>query len=383
MQLMFECPCFSVAAMKKVISEFYRIFIRPVDPGLFITKYALKSVAACIVALLLAWLMGAGSYFMQWCAYGSVAIALFRAGSTLARRKMVAATIAVLAMMLVPVSTVAGNYPGVLEIYLFTLAFTVFFVPVLGLAAATAGLGTLILNMLALTSPDTFAAGLHRSGAILFGASVSYFILFYILPTKPEQILTRAGAVALTDIGDYFRAVASSSGSRADKKEIAEIHERCVESVRRYRRFMEAMNVDPVKDLGSYEGPSALYALLVRMFEAVVGLANSRQFADHSPVFTELRFKFSDIAGRSSVAFDVLAAKLSTGRGDVDLKQIEKGIADLEGELLQLGAYRRDAGLKNEFLEAWGAIYGLKNLVIEFGEMNKLCCTGGACSVRG
>ncbi len=368
--------------MQKLISEFYRIFIRPVDPGLFITKYALKSVAACAVALFLAWMVGASGKFMQWCAYGSVAVALFRAGSTLARRKMVAATIVAMTMLLVPVSTVAGNYPGVLEIYLFVLAFAVFFVPVFGMAAATAGLGILIINMLALTSPDVIWTGVHRSGAILFGASISYISLFHILPMKPDKILSRAGAVALTDIGDYFRTVASSTGSKEDIQMVAEIHERSVESIRRYRRFMEAMNVDPVKSLGSYEGPSALYALLVRMFEAVVGLANSRQFADHSAVFTEMRFKFSDIAGRSSIAFDVLAAKLTTGRGYVNLAEIEQGIAGLEGELLQLGAYERDAGLKDEFLEAWGAIYGLKNLVLEFAEMDKVCCTGGACSVR-
>lgn len=194
---------------------------------------------------------------------------------------------------------------------------------------------------------------------------------------KPEKVLTRAGAVALTDIGDYFRAVASSTGSKDDLKEIAEIHERSVESVRRYRRFMEAINVDPVKELGSYEGPSALYALLVRMIEAVVGLANSRQFAEHSPVFKDMRFKFSDIAGRSSVAFDVLAANLSTGKGEVDLRGIDEGISELESELLRLGAYKRDDGLRNEFLEAWGAIYGLRNLSVEFAEMSKLCCKEG------
>ncbi|WP_432735608.1 hypothetical protein [Maridesulfovibrio sp. FT414] len=349
---------------------------------MFITKYALKSVAACSVALLLAWMFGAGGKFIQWCAYGSVVVALFRAGSTLARRKMVAAVITATLMCLVPVSTWMGNYQGWLEVYLFVLAFMVFFVPVLGMSAATAGMGILIVNMLALTSPDSFAAGLFRSGALLFGASVSYLFLFHVMPMKPDKILTRAGAVALTDIGDYFRAVASSSGSKADLDEISQIHERSVESLRRYRRFMEAMNVDPVKELGSYEGPSALYALLVRMFEAVVGLANSRRFADHSPVFSAMRFKFSDIAGRSAVAFDVLAAKLSTGKGELDLKAIEDGIAGLEGELLQLGAYRRDAGLRDEFLEAWGAIYGLKNLVLEFSEMNKVCCTGGSCSVR-
>ncbi|WP_027720203.1 FUSC family membrane protein [Maridesulfovibrio zosterae] len=368
--------------MHKIISEFYRIFIRPIDPGLFITKYALKSIAACAVSLGLAYLMGMSGKHMQWCGYGSVALVLFRAGSTLAKRKIVAVILGLLLICLVPVSTFIGNYTFALEIYLFLLAFGVFFAPVLGVAAGTVGLGTLIVNLLALTSPDTFIAGLQRSGAIFFGASVVYIFIFHLWPLRPEKILNRAGSVALTDIGDYFRAVASSGGSHKDLQQLAEIHERTVESVRRYRGFMEAMNVDPVKDLGSYEGPSALYALLVRMIEAVVGLSNSRQFADHSAVFSDMRFIFSDIAGKSSVAFDVLAAKLSTGKGDVNLKEIDDGIADLESRLLRLGAYKRDDGLRDEFLEAWGAIYGLRNLSLEFAEMNKLCCSGGACSVR-
>ncbi|NDV22512.1 FUSC family membrane protein [Desulfovibrio sp. JC022] len=366
----------------KIISEFYRIFIRPVDPGLFMTKYAAKSICACLVALLLAYLVGMSNKFLQWSVYGSMVVVVFRAGSTLAKRKAVARWLALAVICLVPVSTLIGNYPYLLEIYLFLLAFAVFFVPVLGVAAATAAIGTLIVNLLALTSPATLLIGLERSGAVLFGATVSYLFIFYLWPMKPEKVLTRAGAVALTDIGDYFRAVASSTGSRPDLKEISEIHERSVESVRRYRRFMEAMNVDPVKELGSYEGPSALYALLVRMIEAVVGLANSRQFAEHSAVFSDMRFKFSDIAGRSSIVFDVLAASLSTGSGGVDLQDIDEGIAELEGELLRLGAYKRDEGLRDEFLEAWGAIYGLRNLSMEFAEMSKLCCKGGACSVR-
>ncbi|WP_320005804.1 FUSC family membrane protein [Maridesulfovibrio sp.] len=366
----------------KLVSEFYRIFIRPVDPGLFMTKYAAKSICACLVALMLAYMVGMSTKFVQWSVYGSMVVVVFRAGSTLTKRKAVARWLTFAVMFLVPCSTVIGNHNIGLELYLFLLAFAVFFVQVLGVAAGTAAIGTLIVNLLALTSPDTLLVGLERSGAVLFGSTVAYVFVFYLWPINPEKILTRAGAVALTDIGDYFRAVASSSGRKEDLQQIAEIHDRSVESVRRYRRFMEAMNVDPVKELGSYEGPSGLYALLVRMIEAVVGLSNSRKFAEHSAVFKDMRFKFSDLTGRSAVAFDVLAAGISTGKGEVDLRGLDEGIAELESELLRLGAYNRDDELRDEFLEAWGAVYGLRNLSIEFAEMSKLFCKGGVCSVR-
>ncbi|WP_394700642.1 hypothetical protein [Maridesulfovibrio sp.] len=111
----------------RLVSEFYRIFIRPIDPGLFMTKYAAKSICACLVALLLAYLVGMSTKFLQWSAYGSMVVVVFRAGSTLAKRKAVTRWLTLVVMVLVPFSTVIGNYSVGLEIYLFLLAFAVFF----------------------------------------------------------------------------------------------------------------------------------------------------------------------------------------------------------------------------------------------------------------
>ncbi|MBI9112433.1 hypothetical protein [Maridesulfovibrio ferrireducens] len=363
--------------MNKVISDFYRVFIRPIDPGLFITRYAAKSVVACVVALAIAYFSGVTGQFLPWCVYGSVIVVLFRAGSTLKKRKIVAATLCLIVACLVPVSTFIANYSIISEVYLFILAFLVFFIPVVGVSAATIGIGVLIVNLIALNSPETIIIGLCRSGYVLYGSTISYLFLFHLWPMRPEKVLSKAGGLALTDIGDYFRCVAGSLGGKKDQEELSEIHERSVASLRRYRRFMEAMNVDPVKELGKYEGPSALYALLIRMLEAVVGLANSRRFAEHSPIFSGLRLKFSQLALKSSIVFDVLAANLSTGKGGVDLSEINTGIAELERELLDLGAYKKDEGLRDEFLEAWGALYGLRNLCFEFEEMCRVCRGGG------
>ena len=103
----------------QLISEFYRIFIRPIDPGLFMTKYAAKSICACLVALLLAYLVGMSHKFLQWSVYGSMAVVIFRAGSTLAKRKAVARWLVLAVMCLVPISTVVGNHTLLLEFYLF------------------------------------------------------------------------------------------------------------------------------------------------------------------------------------------------------------------------------------------------------------------------
>ncbi|SMF41585.1 FUSC family membrane protein [Desulfovibrio gilichinskyi] len=364
--------------MNKIISDFYRVFIHPIDPGLFITKYAAKSVVACIVALALSYLVGFRGHNLAWCVYGSLIVVIFRAGNTLKKRKMVAAAICFATIILVPVTTVLASHLYLSAAYLFILSFLIFFTPVIGGTAASTGIGVLIVNLIALNSPDTFTAGLLRSGCILFGSTISYFVIFHLWPLHPEKILSKAGGVALSDIGDYFRAVAESDGTPEDRKRITVIHDRSIESLRRYRRFMEAMNIDPVKNLGKYEGPSALYALLIRLLEAVVGLANSANFAEHSHAFTMLRFKFSELTLKSSIVFDVLAAKVSTGKGNIDLSEINSGISELERELLDLGAYKRDGGLRDEFLEAWGALYGLRNLSLEFDEMSRVTLGGGA-----
>ncbi|OEU67733.1 MAG: hypothetical protein BA863_04655 [Desulfovibrio sp. S3730MH75] len=363
--------------MNKIISDFYRVFIHPVDPGLFMTKYAAKSIVACVIALILAHLAGIAGKDIAWSVYGSVVVVLFRAGSTLKKRKIVAATLCFALAVLVPVSTYIANYSIISVVYLFILSFLVFFAPAIAGAVATTGVAVLIVNLIAFNSPDLFSVGLYRSGCILFGGTISYLVIFYLWPMHPEKILSKAGGVALSDIGDYFRAVARGGGSKKDQAELTVIHERSVESLRRYRRFMEAMNIDPVKELGKYEGPSALYALLIRMLEAVVGLSNSTHFAKHSTIFSGLRLKFSQLALQSSVMFDLLAVNISKGKGQVDLSELNNGISALERELLDLGAYKKDEGLRDEFLEAWGALYGLRNLCLEFDEMSRINIGGG------
>ena len=74
----------------------------------------------------------------------------------------------------------------------------------------------------------------------------------------------------------------------------------------------------------------------------------------------------------------MLAAKVSTGKGGIDLTEINSGISELERELLDLGAYKRGDGLRDEFLEAWGALYGLRNLSLEFDEMSRVSFGGSA-----
>ncbi len=358
--------------MKGILDNIYRVFIRPVDPGFFITKYAAKSLGACLTALAAAFLFSVPVEFLNWCMYGAVAVVLFRAGSTFSARKKVAATLLASIALIVPLSSLAGNYDYLTLAYVFLLAFTAFIVPTLGVSASVIGLGWLVVNLLAVFSPSDFSTGLLRSCFVLLGGSVSYIMIFHVWPVRPEKLLFRAGTLALEDMSEFFNAVARYLGRSGKSSELAAMHEKSVQSLRRYRRFLEAMSIDPMKELGSSQGPAALYSLLIRMLEAVVGVSNSSHFAARDPVFAELKSSFNGVALKASATFELFNKSFAKGEKFPDIGGFREDVDRLEEELLGLGAYRRGDSPKEVFLEAWGAIYAMRNVVVEFEQMSKL-----------
>lgn len=358
--------------MRNLFNLFYRVFIHPVDPGLFITRYAAKSVGACLTALLMSYLFEVPKEYLHWCMYGAVAVVLFRAGSTFARRKKFAVILLTVIALTVPISSYVGNFQYLSLVYVFLVAFTAFIVPAIGVSAAVIGLGWLVVNLLTVFSPADFSIGITRSGFILFGGIISYVMIFYVWPIKPEKIMIRAGTLALGDMSLFFNAVARYSGRSGKTTELAGLHESSVLSLRRYRRYLEAMSIDPMKELGSSQGPAALYSLLVRMLEAVVGLSNSSRFAANEPIFAELKLSFNELVLKAAAIFETYSKSFVNGAPKSDIDGFYKEVDRLEEKLIDLGAYRRGDHPKQVFLEAWGAIYAMRNIVVEFEQMSKI-----------
>lgn len=358
--------------MRKILSSFYRIFIHPVDPGLFMTRYAAKSVGACLTAMVIAYLVQVPLSYLHWCMYGAVAVVLFRSGSTFAGRKKAAAILLAAAILTVPVASYAGNFQYWGLVYVFIASFAAFIVPALGVTASIIGLGWLVINLLTLFMPSDFIIGLVRSCFILFGGSISYVMIFYVWPIRPEKILLRAGTVALGDMSVFFNTVAKYSGRSGKMSELAALHEVSVISLRRYRSYLEAMSIDPMKEFGSIHGPAALYSLLVRMLEAVVGLSNSSRFASNDPSFSELKKRFNSLVKKAAEAFELYSNNFASDAPVLDTSTFYEEVNKLEEELLNLGAYRRGDHPKQVFLEAWGAIYAMRNVVVEFEQMAQI-----------
>jgi hypothetical protein len=358
--------------VRHLLNLFYKTFIHPVDPGLFMTRYAAKSVGACLTALILAYLVRVPLNYLHWCMYGAVAVVLFRSGSTFSGRKKAAAILLAGAVVTVPLASYAGSFQFLSLLYIFIAAFAAFIIPALGVSASILGLGLLVINLLSVFSPADFMTGVTRSCFVLLGGVISYIMIFYVWPIRPENILLRAGTVALGDMAAFFNAVARYSGRSGKVKELASLHEVSVLSLRRYRRYLEAMSIDPMKEFGASQGPAALYSLLVRMLEAVVGLSNSSGFARNESAFDDLKSNFNKQMFKAAESFDLYSKSFADGAKAPDIEGFYTGVNDLEEELLNLGAYRRGDHPKQVFLEAWGAIYAMRNVVVEFEQMSKI-----------
>ncbi|MCP4119373.1 MAG: hypothetical protein GY737_29045 [Desulfobacteraceae bacterium] len=357
--------------MQHLIRGFYKKIIHPVDPAFFMTRYAVKAVLACVAALFAGMGLGVPDLLLQWGVFGAFIVMLSRAGNSFQERKRVALRVVFISSLLVPLSTLAGGTDFLREAYVFLLAFFAFFCAALGLPAMITGLGILLLNLFALGDPDTLAAGGERALLVLMGGVIAYAVNFYFLPVYPRRILARAGSAALTDLGDFFTVVAKRIEEKHPPEEVDKLQDRARKSVRRYREIMEAMNMDPMAGLDRNQGPTALYAALVRLLTAVINLNQNSRLDRESPLYDGVRQTFAALAADAALSFERLAQNLSGGE-PLDPAPMDLAVDELENRLLELGAYKRGDAVREEFLEIWGIVHALRNLARELETMTHL-----------
>ncbi|MBI9091868.1 MAG: hypothetical protein JEZ12_21865 [Desulfobacterium sp.] len=354
--------------MHHLIRGFYKKIIHPVDPAFFMTGYAVKAVLACVVALFVGLGLQVPTGRLQWGVFGAFIVMLSRAGDSYQERKRVALRVIFISALLVPLSTLVGNTDFLREAYVFLLAFFAFFCAVLGLPAMITGLGILLLNLFALGDPDTLSAGGNRALLVMMGGVLAYAVNFFILPVYPRKILGKAGRSALTDLGDYFTAVAARIEEKHAPEDVEKLQDRARKSVRRYREIMEAMNMDPMAGLDRDQGPTALYATLVRILTAVINLNQNSRFDKESPLYDGVRQAFAAMAADATLFFERLAQNQSGGE-PLDPAPMNRAVDQLENRLLELGAYKRGDAVSEEFLEIWGIVHALRNLAQELETM--------------
>lgn len=112
--------------MSGVLNRFYIRFIRPADPGFFISRYAAKAAVCCLAALVAAMALGLRGEALFWWVIGAVCTVLFRTGSTLGRRKRYALILLGASAVTAPLAAVAGGHPWMSLVLIFFLSFVCF-----------------------------------------------------------------------------------------------------------------------------------------------------------------------------------------------------------------------------------------------------------------
>ena len=360
--------------MKKFLNTFYLKYIRPADPGFLIVKYATKAAFSCLISFLFALLFRLEGGFFFWWMAGAVSTVFFRTGSTLKRRKCYTLFLLLTVAVTVPVAALIGNHLVISLGFIFLLSFGCFFLGSKGSSAAIIANGTLIVSLISLFSPTGFDQGILRSIALLFGGMIAFATNFYLWPLDPEKILFSSAKLAMEDMGFFLEGVCLRvKNSNVSEAQLSFLHKETMNSVRRYRTFMESFNIDPLKSTSLSDGSGIFYYALIRLFESVVGLSNHIHFADNRPEFRAIRDQFFEAASEISHAFDEFS-KLEQKQcfAPPDFDQKNQQITEIRNALLNMGAYKREDAVQSKFLEAWGAVYGLKNVLIEFQELTNL-----------
>ncbi|WP_321414978.1 hypothetical protein [uncultured Desulfobacter sp.] len=359
--------------MPRFLNRFYIEFIRPTDPGLFITRYAAKATVCCLLSLTAALLLGLRGHDLLWWLIGALCTILFRTGSTFSRRKMYGLILLGTVSLTVPIAAVIGSNTGASLAFIFILSFACFFVAALGVSASTIGIGCLVVTMISIFSPAAIIPGLIRSAWLMGGGLISFLINFYLWPFDPEKVLLSAAKLAVEDMGLFFDGLcARIKNPRVTDANLNYLSSEASASIRRYRIFMESFNVDPLKGSRTQGGPGLYYFSLVRLFETLMGLFHHIHFCDGNPEFDELKETFYTASAGIGEAFDLFTEMKSGMYIKPDFSPIHTDLEEIQTALVEMKGYQKGDHGQNKFLEAWAALYELKNVVGELETMMAL-----------
>ncbi|ACN17749.1 hypothetical protein HRM2_46930 [Desulforapulum autotrophicum HRM2] len=359
--------------MSRFLNKIYVKYIRPKDPGFFIARYAGKAAICCLAAFVTALVAGIEERYLFWWMVGAVCTVLFRTGSTLERRKGYTLILLAVASLSVPAAALAGNHAWLSLGYVFILSFACFFVSSMGVSASTLGIGCLVVSLISISSPTSPYQGVLRSACILSGGGISFLVNFYLWPFDPERVLLSSAKLAVEDMGLFFDSLCVRiKNPRVTDEALAYLSKEAIGSVRRYRSFMESFNIDPLKGSSTRGGPGLFYFALIRLFESIVGLFNHIHFSDNHPEFEVVRDLFHGTATDVSQGFDAFS-RIKAGHYDrPDFDRMFLDIERIHEALLNMGAYKRGDEVRDKFLDAWGAVYELKNVVQGLKDMMAL-----------
>lgn len=350
--------------MSGVLNRFYIRFIRPADPGFFISRYAAKAAVCCLAALVAAMALGLRGEVLFWWVIGAVCTVLFRTGSTLGRRKRYALILLGASAVTAPLAALAGGHSWLSLALIFFLSFVCFFVASMGVSASILGIGCLVVSMISVFDPAPLVPALMRSVCLAGGGLLSFLVNFYLWPFDPQKALLSSAKLAVEDMGIFFDGLcARIKNPKVTDAGLAYLSAEAIGSIRRYRTFLESFNIDPLKGSTAEGGPGIYYFGLVRLYEALVGLQQYIHFGDNKKDFTDLKDAFYTGSTDIAKAFDAFSGMKAGSYIRPDFDRIFKRIETIQATLVAMKGYSRGRDAQDRFMAAWGALYELKHVV--------------------
>jgi len=359
--------------MPKALNRVYLKFIRPVDPGLFISKYAAKATVCCLAALGVGLALPIHGPALFWWMVGALCSVMFRTGSTFGRRKMYGLVLLGMVCVAVPVAGVAGGagYWGL--ILVFILAFAGFFLGGLGVSASILGIGCLVVSLISFFDPAPVAPALMRSAWIAGGGLLSFFVNFYLWPFDPERVLLKSARLAVEDMGTFLDGLcARVKNPRVTDEALDYLSAEAIASIRRYRTFMESFNIDPLKGSAASGGAGLFYFGMIRLYESLVGVFGHIGFGDGREDFYDLKEAFYSGAWDIGKAFDAFADMKAGTYSRPDFNDLFAAVEQIQDTLVEMKGYRQGQDSQGQFMAAWGAVSELKNVVQGLKDMMSL-----------
>jgi uncharacterized membrane protein YccC len=196
---------------------------------------------------------------------------------------------------------------------------------------------TISIVMLVQTSGSHWLLALHRVGEVILGIVVAILVSTLVFPDRARLRLRDGLAQEFLILGSFFEAILHGFGSQPAAN-VAELHQDCLDMLRRNNALLEAARNEPSGGPGWREGLTTLSQFGRSIFDALVALEfavqDSHQDEYAQQLEPELGRLLSDIhSGFQYVAKCVHGWRFHVPPPSLDL---EGDIAGLENRMAQV-----------------------------------------------
>lgn len=346
----------------------YRRYIHPLDPAALIFRHTLKTMAAMTAVLLLFHPLGRTAV---WGALAAMFLSQVPPGLPLHQRRRAMLWLVAAAAALMPPATLLGA--GVIAPTTLALlaTFAAFWFAALGPAYGACSLWALLLTVMALGNPGGWGEALLRVGAVAAGGMLAWGFHFLLFPLRPGRLLRTALSLLFADLDEVFRLLEGGfQEGRVDEQRLARLKERALNSLHRFRRLPQFLELSPGPGDDRQNTVLSLGLDLVRVYENLLALWQLRAAAGDSPLFSELLPRLSRFVGQTHRLFGQMAQAVQKRGGRVDGGPLRRELAAAIEQLRQRRQEQKGPGPR-EWIVVFNSLYALESLARDLGQAER------------